>query len=256
MSAAIDPDFVPPRHVPCITQDWHAYTSEDHSTWAKLWERRMRTLRQTGARAVLDGLDAIGLTPSSLPRIDALNARLSPRTGWEVVAVEGYLDARDFFALLAQRRFPSTTHLRPADALDYIPAPDIFHDVFGHVPLHADPVFADLLQRFGQIGTRARSTVAVTAVQRLFWFTVEFGLVREGGAPRLYGSGQVSSIAEERHALGDTCDRRRFDLDAVLATGFDVDRVQPVLFVLEDFRELHCAVEALAGRISADEPVS
>jgi phenylalanine-4-hydroxylase len=133
--------------------------------------------------------------------------------------------------------------------LDYLPEPDIFHDVFGHVPLHANPVFADFLQRFGQIAARARREEDVEAMARLFWFTVEFGLVREGGQVKVYGSGLISSHGDAANALSARCDRRPFTLDAVLAQPFEIDRLQDVLFVVEEFGQLFDAVERAAERL-------
>ena len=137
--------------------------------------------------------------------------------------------------------------MRSIDNLLYTPAPDIFHDVFGHVPLHADPAFARFLQRFGQLAARAEREEHVVAMTRLFWFTVEFGLVREAGATRIYGSGLISSSGDAAHALGPDCDRRPFSLDAVIAQDFAIDRLQDVLFVVERFEDLFVAMEE-AGR--------
>ena len=234
-----------------VTQDWGAYGDDEHLAWSLLYERRMATLRETGSRVFLDGAATIGLSASRVPDLAEVNARLAPRTGWRAVPVSGFLPARDFFACLAERRFPTTVTVRPLAQLDYLPEPDIFHDVFGHVPLHADPVFADFLHRFGQVAAAARTDEAVEAMARLFWFTVEFGLVREGtrGEVKVYGSGLISSQGDAANALGDRCERRPFDLDAVLAQPFEIDRLQDVLFVVEDFAQLFAAVEvAGAGR--------
>jgi phenylalanine-4-hydroxylase len=235
-------------------QHWEAYSDSDHLAWATLCERRMLTLPSSGARQWLDGLERLALDQRRVPRLSDVNARLQRLTGWEIVAVDGYLDAAAFFSLLAQRRFPTTTHVRPLDSLEYIPSPDIFHDVFGHVPMHADPVFADLLQRFGDLGAGARSEAHLTQVQRVFWYTVEFGLVREGDAVRIYGSGLVSSVAEERHALSENCERLPFDLEAVLRHPFAVDHVQPAFYVIDDFSQLHAALDALAHRQRLEVP--
>ena len=235
-------------HSPFTRQRWESYTAEDHAVWATLYERRMTSLRETGSRAFLDGMTAIGLEASRVPRLDAVNARLAERTGWRAVAVEGFLPAREFFACLARRAFPTTVIVRTRAQLDYLPEPDIFHDVFGHVPLHADPVFANFLQRFGQVAERASDDAAVEALARLFWFTVEFGLVRDGDAVKVYGSGLISSAGDAANALGPACDRRPFSLDAVLAQPFVIDRLQDVLFVLDDFTQLFDAMERLAGR--------
>src|SRR5690606_7779283 len=154
-----------------ISQDWDAYTAENHEVWRILYERRMRTLRETGSSVFLSGADAIGLHADRVPDLEDVNARLRPRTGWSAVPVTGFIPADQFFACLARRRFPTTVTVRPREQLDYLPEPDIFHDVFGHVPLHADPVFADFLQRFGAVAARARTDVAVQQMARLFWFT-------------------------------------------------------------------------------------
>jgi phenylalanine-4-hydroxylase len=234
-----------------IEQDWAAYTAEQHAVWAILYERRMATLRETGSQVFLDGAEAIGLRPDRVPDLAEVNARLLERTGWSAVPVAGFIPARAFFACLARRRFPTTVTVRTRAQLDYLPEPDIFHDVFGHVPLHADPVFADFLQRFGAVAAQARSDEEVERFARLFWFTVEFGLVREDGRVKVYGSGLISSAGDAANALGPSCDRRPFSLDAVLEQPFEIDRLQDVLFVVDSFDELFAAVEEAARRMAA-----
>jgi phenylalanine-4-hydroxylase len=234
---------------PDVAQDWGAYTDEQHAVWALLYERRMAALRETASGVFLRGAAAIGLRPDRVPDLAEVNARLAPRTGWAAVPVGGFMPARDFFASLAARRFPTTVTVRPRAQLDYLPEPDIFHDVFGHVPLHADPVFADFLQRFGALASTAETEAQVAGMARLFWFTVEFGLVREGGRVRVYGSGLVSSHGDAANALGPACDRRPFALDAVLAQPFATDRIQDVLFVVDDFEQLFAAVRDVGPRL-------
>ena len=225
-------------------QDWAAYTPEQHGVWAALYRRRMETLWRTASRRFLDGMQAIGLTADRIPDLAAVNQRLKDLTGWAAVPVTGFLPARDFFACLAQRRFPTTVTIRAPEQLEYTPEPDIFHDVFGHVPLHANQVFADFLQRFGHAAATAAADDAVERMARLFWFTVEFGLIRENGMVRLYGSGLISSIKDAENALGPSCDRRRFSAAAVMAQPFEIDRLQDVLFVIEGFDELFDAIRA------------
>lgn len=232
------------------TQDWSAYTAEQHAVWATLYARRMRALRATASRVFLSGTEAIGLRPDRVPDLTDVNARLAPRTGWSAVPVTGFLPAREFFACLAVRRFPTTVTVRPADRLDYVPEPDIFHDVFGHVPLHADPVFAAFLQQFGALAARAGDEQEVERLARLFWFTVEFGLIREDDSIRIYGSGLISSHADAAHALGSACSRRPFTPEAVMAQPFAIDRLQDVLFVIDGFETLFDAV----GRLRAASP--
>lgn len=232
-----------------IEQDWKAYTAEDHEVWGILYERRMRQLRQNGSRLFLTGAETIGLRRDQVPDLREVNARLDRRTGWNAVPVSGFIPAREFFGCLANRRFPTTVIVRPKAQLDYLPEPDIFHDVFGHVPLHADPVFADFLQRFGAVAERARTEEETTQMARLFWFTVEFGLVREDGEVKVYGSGLISSHADAANALGPDCDRRPFELDAVIGQPFEIDRLQDVLFVVDGFEPLFEAVSEMERRL-------
>lgn len=235
-----------------VEQDWSTYSAEQHAVWALLYERRMRTLVGTGSRVFLDGAERIGLGPDRVPELADVNRRLAARTGWAAVGVKGFLPAREFFACLSQRCFPTTLTVRPREQLDYLPEPDIFHDVFGHVPLHADPVFADFLQRFGSLARSAETEQHVTGLARLFWFTVEFGLIREQGGVKVYGSGLISSHGDAANALGPACDRRPFSLDAVLNQPFEIDHLQDVLFVIDSFEQLfgalHGAERWLGGR--------
>lgn len=221
-----------------VEQNWAAYTTEQHAVWATLYRRRMDALRGTASRAFLDGARAIGLHAGTIPDLDDINDRLDRLTGWAAVPVSGFLPAREFFASLANRRFPTTVTIRGPRELDYTPAPDIFHDVFGHVPMHANPVFADFLQRFGARAAAADDDAEVERMARLFWFTVEFGLVREAGAIKVYGSGLISSHGDAANALGPACDRRAFDVDAVMAQSFAIDELQNVLFVVDSFDQL------------------
>jgi phenylalanine-4-hydroxylase len=236
-----------------VTQDWAAYTEEQHAVWAILYARRMSTLADTGSEVFLRGAEAIGLRPDAVPVLTDVNSRLGPRTGWAAVPVGGFIEPRAFFESLACRRYPTTDTVRPREQLDYLPEPDIFHDVFGHVPLHADAVFADFLQRFGAAASAARTEEDVQRMARLFWFTVEFGLVRERGAVRVYGSGLISSAGDAANALGPGCRRLPFSLDAVIAQPYVIDRLQDVLFVVDDFGQLFEAVEEATRRMRAGE---
>ena len=235
-----------------ITQDVSAYDAEAHDVWRTLYERRVATLQETGSAVFLDGMRQIGLSPDRVPDLASVNARLGARTGWAAVGVRGFIPAAQFFRCLSQRRFPTTLIVRPRAQLDYLPEPDIFHDVFGHVPLHSHPVFADFLQRFGRLAAASRSEEETAQMARLFWFTVEFGLIREGGTTKIYGSGLISSHADAANALGETCERRPFELDAVLNQSFEIDKLQTVLFVVESFDQLFDAVETINGRRRAD----
>ena len=207
----------------------------------------MPALQKTASRVFLDGAEAIGLDQRRIPDLASLNRRLLVRTGWSAVPVDGFLPAGEFFGCLSRRMFPTTVTIRAADRLDYVPEPDIFHDVFGHVPLHADLVFAEFLQRFGALAASAVTPEATERMARLFWFTVEFGLIREGGEVKVYGSGLISSHADAANALGPGCDRRPFVLEEVLEQAFRIDDLQPVLFVVDDFAQLFEAVSRLSS---------
>src|SRR5688572_20068185 len=231
-----------------IEQDWSAYTPDDHDVWGLLYERRMQQLRKNGSRIFLKGADTIGLKRETVPDLAEVNRRLAPPTGWEAVPVSGYIPAKTFFQCLSLRKFPTTITIRKREQLDYLPEPDIFHDVFGHVPLHADPVFADFLQHYGVLAAHAKTGDETAGMARLFWFTVEFGLIRERGRTRIYGSGLISSHADAANALGPSCDRRPFDVDAVMTQSFEIDRLQNVLFVVDSFDQLFEAVEEVQRR--------
>lgn len=232
-----------------VEQVWTNYTEADHRAWSVLYEKRMRELQSTGSQLFLDGAKAIGLQHGQVPGLKDINRRLAVRSGWQAVAVSGFIPAADFFASLADRRFPTTITIRPLDRLDYIPEPDIFHDVFGHVPLHADPVFADFLQRFGAVAARARTDEQTAWMARLFWFTVEFGLIAERRELKVYGSGLISSAADAANALSNTCEKRPFSLDAVIDQPFEIDHLQNTLFVVQSFNQLFDAVTEMERRI-------
>ena len=242
------PLAAPPALPDFIAQRYTAYDDEAHDVWRILYERRMATLLETGSDVFLTGIERIGLDSRRVPDLADVNGRLARRTGWAAVGVRGFIPADQFFRCLSHRRFPTTLIVRPRAQLDYLPEPDIFHDVFGHVPLHSDPVFADFLQRFGALAAHARSEEETTQMARLFWFTVEFGLIRERGATKIYGSGLISSHGDAANALGAKCDRRPFELDAVLDQPFEIDHFQDVLFVVESFEQLFDAVREIERR--------
>jgi phenylalanine-4-hydroxylase len=230
-----------------IDQLYGGYTAEDQETWRLLYRRQMAFLEERASRAYLEGARAIELGAERIPELTGINARLGPRTGWQSRAVPGYLPPVAFFACLARREFPTTVVIRPREMLGYLPQPDIFHDVFGHVPLHADAVFAEFLQTWGAAAVHNCEPRHTERLARLFWFTVEFGLIHEAGRTRLYGSGLISSPNEARHALESSeVERRAFSLDEVCETAFEIDRYQPVLYVLEDFAQLRDAMQRYA----------
>jgi phenylalanine-4-hydroxylase len=236
-----------------IEQDWEAYTPEQHSVWRELVGRRMPQLQSHACEAYLDGFDRIGLREDRLPRLSAVSARLAPRTGWASTPVSGFLPANAFFEMLAARKFPTTTWLRSRESMNYTPEPDIFHDVFGHVPMHAHPVFADFLEHYGKVCASVSESEArpeaLERLGRLFWFTVEFGLIRERGEIKVYGSGLISSHGECTRVLNGGCEVRDFELDAVLNQPMQTGAMQPVLFAVESFEQIYDAAKAAESRI-------
>ena len=222
-----------------VTQDYGKYTEIEHGTWKYLYELRMQQLRELACDEYLEGVEVLGITHARMPLIEQLNATLKTRTRWKLLPVSGFLPGRTFFDLLAARVFPTTTYIRKPDSLDYTPAPDIFHDVFGHVPMHAHQVFADYLQAFAEIACKIDKDADQERLGRLFWYTVEFGLIRQGEHVKLYGSGVISSQKESANIVAGGCKIRDFDLDEVLDTPVKVDELQPVLYAIDSFEQIY-----------------
>lgn len=222
-----------------IDQDWQHYSAEDHATWDTLFARQSQLLPGRASDAYLRGLDVLKLSKPGIPDFAELSERLMKLTGWQVVAVPGLVPDDVFFDHMANRRFVAGNFIRRPDQLDYLQEPDVFHDVFGHVPMLADPVFADYLEAYGRGGQRALGLDALKYLGRLYWYTVEFGLIHEGDDLRIYGSGIVSSFAESRFALDDPSPNRiGFDIARVMRTEYRIDDFQQNYFVIPSFDEL------------------
>jgi phenylalanine-4-hydroxylase len=221
-----------------VQQKYEQYTTVEQDTWKYLYDRRMQQLREHACQEYLEGISALGLTDEKMPVVERLNAVLQKRTRWMLLPVSGFLPGRAFFDLLAARVFPTTTYIRKSDSLEYTPEPDIFHDVFGHVPMHAHLVFADYLQAFADIARRVDNDADQERLGRLFWYTVEFGLIRQNGKLKLYGSGIISSHKEASNVIDGGCRILDFDLDRVLHTAVKVDELQPALFAIDSFQQI------------------
>ncbi len=271
-----------------ITQQYWKYTREDHDVWRELFDRRWGVLEQQVSRIFIDGMKILRLSRDKLPllddwvadrdievaggvkvtkgtRLDGINKFLHAQSNWASYGVPGYLPAKAFFACLAQREFPTTVLIRPREVMDYLPEPDIFHDVFGHVPLHTLKVFADFLQTYGKAALLCDDEVHVKRLARLFWFTVEFGLIKEDGKIRVYGSGLVSSHGEAAYSLKGEWEKqgrvvpecteravpeyRPFDLERVCSTDFEIHHYQPIYYVLESFEQLRDAMNEYAEEV-------
>ncbi len=222
-----------------IPQNWSAYTEVEHQTWNTLYERQMKILPGRASEAFLRGLDALNLNAGGIPDFEVINPKLQALTGWTVVCVPGLVPDEVFFEHLANRRFVSGQFIRKPDQLDYLQEPDIFHDVFGHVPMLTDPDFAAYMEAYGKGGQRAASLGMLPNLARLYWYTVEFGLMQEAGGLRIYGAGIVSSATESVFSLEDPSPNRLgFDLERVMKTLYRIDDFQQVYFVIDSIEQL------------------
>ncbi|MEO7200878.1 MAG: phenylalanine 4-monooxygenase [Dokdonella sp.] len=245
-SQLTDKGYVPVYTTRIVDQPWSSYSAADHATWATLFRRQREVLSQRACREFIDNQNLFGMTPDEIPRFEQLNDVLKKGTGWELIGVEGLLPELDFFEHLANRRFPVTWWLRKPEQIDYIAEPDLFHDLFGHVPLLLNPMFADYMQAYGRGGVKAHgiSSDALTNLTRLYWYTVEFGLIRSAEGLRIYGSGIVSSKGESIHCLESAAPNRiGFDLPRIMRTRYRIDSYQKTYFVIDSFEQLMRATE-------------
>jgi phenylalanine-4-hydroxylase len=247
-----DKGAVPVYTTGVVAQPWDSYSTTDHAVWQQLFQRQ---LAQLGAQACTEFLSAthdMGMSADAIPKFSELNVILKARTGWEIVGVEGLLPELDFFTHLANRRFPVTWWIRRPEQLDYLSEPDLFHDLFGHVPLLMTPVFADYMQAYGQGGLRAQAIgpEALAQLTRLYWYTVEFGLIRSEQGLRIYGAGILSSKGECDYSLNSAAPNRiGFDLERVMSTRYRIDTYQKTYFVIDSFQQLFEATFADFGPV-------
>jgi len=219
-----------------IPQNWDAYTEVEHQTWDTLYARQMKILPGRAADAFMKGLDALDLNTGGIPDFAVMNPKLQALTGWTVVCVPGLVPDEVFFDHLANRRFVSGQFIRKPDQLDYLQEPDIFHDVFGHVPMLTDPAFAAYMEAYGKGGQRAASLGMLPNLARLYWYTVEFGLMKQGDDLRIYGAGIVSSSTESVFSLEDASPNR---------IGFDLERVMKTLYRIDDFQQVYFVIDSI-----------
>ena len=252
-----------------IHQPYELYSEENHETWRRLMARQTERWERYANRRFLDGLEVLHLDWQKVPRLEDINKFMAPRTGFRAKPVAGYVPAYLFFDCLKNREFPTTITIRDGASLDYLPEPDIFHDVAGHVPMHTDPAFADALVRFGQCAQTAaelvhdvadeeervrRLTSIVKALARFFWFTVEFGIMRgpKPGELKVYGSGLLSSYGEIAHCVeSPLVQRYPIQLEWVVNQYFEIDHYQPLLFVVDSFEHLFDLVGQLEAWMKA-----
>jgi phenylalanine-4-hydroxylase len=262
-----------------IHQPYELYSEENHAAWRNLYSRMASRWHQYANPHFLRGIESLCLDPKHVPRLDDVNRFLNPLTGFRAQAVSGYVPSFVFFDCLRNRAFPTTITIRRSDRLDYLPEPDIFHDIAGHVPMHTDPMFADTLVRFGECAHTAAEMVAgmkdearrlerlesiIRAMARFFWFTVEFGLMRSSNGLKAYGSGLLSSYGEVAHSIeSDEVQRFPIQFEWVINQPFEIDHYQPLLFIVNSFDHLFSLVDnlekwMLAGKlnnVALGEPV-
>ena len=240
-----DKGHVPVYTTAIVPQPWDSYTRYDHATWGTLYRRQRELLVGRACDEFLAAQDAMGMGEGHIPRFDELNKVLQAATGWTLIGVEGLLPELDFFEHLANRRFPVTWWIRRPDQIDYIAEPDLFHDLFGHVPLLMNPLFADYMQAYGAGGVRAHRDFGPDALQnltRLYWYTVEFGLINTPAGLRIYGAGIVSSKGESLYSLEDPAPNRiGFDQQRIMRTRYRIDTFQKTYFVIDSFEQLMAA---------------
>ena len=236
---ASHPDDLPQAADYTVQQPLHLYTEQDHQTWRTLYARQAQLLNGRACDEYLRGLQQLRMSHERVPDFNELNDILRAHTGWQIVAVNGLVPDEVFFDHLANRRFPCTWWMRRPEQMDYLQEPDCFHDVFGHVPLLINPVFADYMQAYGEGGLKAERLQVLPMLARLYWYTVEFGLIQTADGLRIYGAGIVSSKAESLYSLdSDAPHRVGFDLRRILRTEYKIDDVQKTYFVIRDFAQL------------------
>ncbi len=230
-------------------QIYSDYTSEDFRVWQTLYDRQMPHLREHVCSAYLGALDTVGFSAERIPDLSLVDRILAPLTGWGIHVVPNISEAREFFGFLAQRRFTATCWLRTMAQLDYIEEPDMFHDVFAHIPLISDPAYCRFLEGLGRLASAYQDdTAKLELIGRFYWFTIEFGLIREQSHVKIYGAGIISSSGETLHCMSDDCVRRDFDIEEILSTPYRNDIIQDTYYVIDSFSQLYDSLP-LVGRL-------
>lgn len=234
-------------------QLYERYSNEDHDVWRTLFERQTANLRGKVWSRFYQCLELTDINSFAVPDFRQLNPRLTALTGWDIRVVRGIIPVNEFIRLLHRKHFCSSTWLRRRDQLDYLEEPDMFHDTFGHIPLLADEAYADFVHRFALLGMKyIHNARALTLLDRFYWFTIEFGLMREAGELRIYGAGLISSFGESNHVFSGEVELRAFDVGEIMLTPFRNDEIQNLYFVVQDMKELWKSLD-LAERIIENE---
>jgi len=237
----IDPRCIPQKLKGPVPEDdkisYPNYPESDHETWRFLFHRQMEFLPGRVCDEYLQGCEKLKFTPDKIPALKDLSAVFKKTTGWKIARVPGLIDEQDFFELLRRRVFPSTDYIRGKNELDYTPAPDLFHDMFGHMPLLTDPDFASFYKMFGEAAFNAKG-VQRKWIETFHWFTVEFGLINKSDGMKIYGAGIISSLGEVQHALSKEVEVKAFDVNNLINQTYDVWHLQPILFAIDSFEQL------------------
>jgi len=236
-----------------MSQDYQAYTAEDHEVWSLLYNRQIGIIKNIASQSYLDGMVKCGFKPKAVPRFDEVNIELDKATGWQIYVVPGLIDNKPFFQHLAKRQFPATTWLRSKAKLDYLEEPDMFHDVFGHIPLLSESNFCQFLQGISEITlAHINNPHIVEIMARLYWYTVEFGLIREGEDLKIYGAGILSSSGESVFSLSDEAVHLAFDIEKIVATPYIKDKYQAQYFVIDSYEQLNDSLSDIAALVDRE----
>lgn len=229
---------------------YEQYTNEDFKVWSLLFNRQMEHLKRDASRLYLEALDRIGFRENEIPDFRETNLRLQAATGWQLTVAKELVPQEEFFSLLARRIFPATCWLRTMEELDYLEEPDMFHDVFGHAPLLMHPAYAAFMEAFGKLALRwLHHPGALKLLSAVYWFTIEFGLLNEGGEHRIFGAGIISSLGESAHALGSQSGKLTFDIHRMMHTPYHTDVLQDNYFVIDSFEQLCHALPFVAAAL-------
>ncbi len=229
-----------------MRQDYSKYTPEDHYVWQLLFDRQMRQLPSLASKAYLEGIQAIGFTRESIPNYEETNRRLMAISGWSIEVVKGLIPNKEFFELLLTKRFPASTWLRKLEQLDYLEEPDMFHDTFGHIPMLTNLDFCDFLKGLSAIALRfLDNELGIEMIARLYWYTVEFGLIQDPEGLKIYGAGILSSSGESVYSLSDKPKKVPFDVEQIVHTPYIRDKFQEKYFVIHSYKELYDSLPTL-----------
>lgn len=233
-----------------LSQDYDKYTEQDQAVWKLLYDRQEEDLKKLATKDYLDAVEDLGFTSLRIPRFEDINEYLADKTGWIIEVVPGLVEQHIFFKLLSDQKFPCSTWLRKMDELDYLEEPDMFHDVFGHIPVLSNPHFSAFTKEIGRLGFKYYDNPrAIELIGRIYWFTIEFGLIREGNELKIYGAGILSSHGETLYSVGDEPDHHVFDIQHIMETDFRIDVFQKEYFVIDSYRQLFESIPSIEERL-------